>query len=95
MIPIGRGRVVIIGDRQTGKTAVAIDTIINQRNFTKLVSRFLLYLCSHRAESIYRSGGFASTTEGRCIAVHSYRFCISIRSGAYAVLCSVYRCSHW
>ena len=32
MIPIGRGqRELIIGDRQTGKTAVAIDTIINQR----------------------------------------------------------------
>jgi len=32
MIPIGRGqRELIIGDRQTGKTAIAIDTIINQR----------------------------------------------------------------
>lgn len=34
MIPIGRGqRELIIGDRQTGKTAVAIDTIINQKSF--------------------------------------------------------------
>jgi F-type H+-transporting ATPase subunit alpha len=34
MIPIGRGqRELIIGDRQTGKTAVAVDTIINQREF--------------------------------------------------------------
>lgn len=34
MIPIGRGqRELIIGDRQTGKTAVAIDTILNQREF--------------------------------------------------------------
>ena len=33
MIPIGRGqRELIIGDRQTGKTAIAIDTIINQRS---------------------------------------------------------------
>ncbi|MDR9403613.1 MAG: F0F1 ATP synthase subunit alpha [Halothece sp. Uz-M2-17] len=33
MIPIGRGqRELIIGDRQTGKTAVALDTIINQKN---------------------------------------------------------------
>jgi len=33
MIPIGRGqRQLIIGDRQTGKTAIAIDTIINQRD---------------------------------------------------------------
>ena len=34
MIPIGRGqRELIIGDRQTGKTAIAIDTIINQKHF--------------------------------------------------------------
>ncbi|MDZ4715555.1 MAG: F0F1 ATP synthase subunit alpha [Cytophagales bacterium] len=34
MIPIGRGqRELIIGDRQTGKTAVAVDTIINQKEF--------------------------------------------------------------
>jgi len=33
MVPIGRGqRELIIGDRQTGKTAVAIDAIINQKN---------------------------------------------------------------
>ena len=34
MIPIGRGqRELIIGDRQTGKSAVAVDTIINQKEF--------------------------------------------------------------
>lgn len=34
MIPVGRGqRELVIGDRQTGKTAVAIDTIINQKEF--------------------------------------------------------------
>ena len=33
MVPIGRGqRELIIGDRQTGKTALAIDTIINQKS---------------------------------------------------------------
>ena len=37
MIPIGRGqRELIIGDRQTGKTAVAIDTIINQKEFFQM-----------------------------------------------------------
>ena len=36
MIPIGRGqRELIIGDRQTGKTAIAVDTIINQKEFFK------------------------------------------------------------
>src|SRR5690606_14901358 len=34
MIPVGRGqRELVIGDRQTGKTAVCIDTIINQKEF--------------------------------------------------------------
>src|SRR5437764_4802880 len=36
LVPIGRGqRELIIGDRQTGKTAVALDTLINQKNINK------------------------------------------------------------
>ncbi|KFD52908.1 hypothetical protein M514_06218 [Trichuris suis] len=36
LVPIGRGqRELIIGDRQTGKTAIAIDTIINQKSFNE------------------------------------------------------------
>jgi F-type H+-transporting ATPase subunit alpha len=46
MIPIGRGqRELIIGDRQTGKTAVAIDTIINQReNFENGSPVYCIYV---------------------------------------------------
>jgi len=46
MIPIGRGqRELIIGDRQTGKTAIAIDTIINQRSeFLKGKPVFCIYV---------------------------------------------------
>ena len=46
MIPIGRGqRELIIGDRQTGKTAIAIDTIINQRsNFEKGEPVYCIYV---------------------------------------------------
>ncbi len=46
MIPIGRGqRELIIGDRQTGKTAIAIDTIINQReNYEKGDPVFCIYV---------------------------------------------------
>ncbi|MGE5393250.1 MAG: F0F1 ATP synthase subunit alpha [Candidatus Saccharibacteria bacterium] len=46
MIPIGRGqRELIIGDRQTGKTAVAIDTIINQReNFEQGKPVYCIYV---------------------------------------------------
>ncbi len=45
-IPIGRGqRELIIGDRQTGKTAIAIDTIINQReNFKKGEPVYCIYV---------------------------------------------------
>ena len=46
MIPIGRGqRELIIGDRQTGKTALAIDTIINQReNYLKGEPVYCIYV---------------------------------------------------
>jgi len=46
MIPIGRGqRELIIGDRQTGKTAIAIDTIINQRSeFEKGKPLYCIYV---------------------------------------------------
>ncbi len=43
MTPVGRGqRELIIGDRQTGKTAIAIDTIINQK--VKALNVFTLQL---------------------------------------------------
>jgi F-type H+/Na+-transporting ATPase subunit alpha len=46
MIPIGKGqRELIIGDRQTGKTAIAIDTIINQKqNFDKGKPVYCIYV---------------------------------------------------
>jgi len=46
MIPIGRGqRELIIGDRQTGKTAIAIDTIINQKeNFESGLPVYCIYV---------------------------------------------------
>jgi F-type H+-transporting ATPase subunit alpha len=55
MIPIGRGqRELIIGDRQTGKTAVAIDTIINQKEFyEKGEPVFCIYVaCGQKASTI-------------------------------------------
>ena len=53
MIPIGRGqRELIIGDRQTGKTAVAIDTIINQKEFyEKGEPVFCIYVASGQKAS--------------------------------------------
>jgi len=46
MIPIGRGqRELIIGDRQTGKTAIAIDTILMQNNFFDSLLGFSGLIC--------------------------------------------------
>lgn len=45
LVPIGRGqRELIIGDRQTGKTTLAIDTIINQRNLPVSQRNFCIYV---------------------------------------------------
>ena len=52
MIPIGRGqRELIIGDRSTGKTTVAIDTIINQRNEPKENRPICIYVAIGQKES--------------------------------------------
>jgi len=55
MIPIGRGqRELIIGDRQVGKTAVAIDTIINQKEFyEKGEPVYCIYVaCGQKASTV-------------------------------------------
>jgi F-type H+-transporting ATPase subunit alpha len=56
LVPVGRGqRELIIGDRQTGKTAVAIDTIINQKTVNQSddeSKKTLLYLCSDWSKTI-------------------------------------------
>lgn len=52
MIPIGRGqRELIIGDRSTGKTTVAIDTIINQKNEPKEKRPICIYVAIGQKES--------------------------------------------
>ncbi len=55
MIPIGRGqRELVIGDRQTGKTAVCIDTIINQKEFYEAGKPvFCIYVaCGQKASTV-------------------------------------------
>ena len=52
MIPIGRGqRELIIGDRQTGKTAVAIDAILNQKNEPAATRPICIYVAIGQKES--------------------------------------------
>ncbi len=56
LIPIGRGqRELIIGDRQTGKTAIAIDTIINQRNVNQSGDEKIKLYCIYVAIGQKRS----------------------------------------
>ncbi|MCX6258322.1 MAG: F0F1 ATP synthase subunit alpha [Bacteroidia bacterium] len=63
MIPIGRGqRELLIGDRQTGKTAIALDTIINQRgNFEKGNPVYCVYVAIGQKGSTV--AGIAKTLE--------------------------------
>jgi len=72
MIPIGRGqRELIIGDRQTGKTAIAIDTIINQKEFyDRGETVYCIYVASGQkastvaqvAKALEENGAMAYTT---------------------------------
>ncbi len=72
MIPIGRGqRELIIGDRQTGKTAIALDTIINQKEFyDKGQPVYCIYVASGQknstvatvAKTLEENGAMAYTT---------------------------------
>jgi F-type H+/Na+-transporting ATPase subunit alpha len=72
MIPIGRGqRELIIGDRQTGKSAIAIDTIINQKEFyDKGQPVYCVYVASGQkastvamvAQTLQKYGAMAYTT---------------------------------
>jgi len=56
LVPIGRGqRELIIGDRQTGKTAVAIDTIINQKRFNEAGDKKKMLYCIYVAVGQKRS----------------------------------------
>jgi len=56
MIPIGRGqRELIIGDRQTGKTAIAVDTIINQKKNNKIEDNTTNLYCIYVAIGQKRS----------------------------------------
>ena len=56
LIPIGRGqRELIIGDRQTGKTAIIIDTIINQKEINAAATRTKKLYCIYVAIGQKRS----------------------------------------
>ena len=57
MIPIGRGqRELIIGDRQTGKTAVALDTILNQKVYNEAAGDTKARSCTAFTLQLAKSG---------------------------------------
>jgi F-type H+-transporting ATPase subunit alpha len=61
--------VVVIGDRQTGKSTVCIDTILNQKNFTMQENLCFVYMlqldksvnCSRNRKNVRRKGAMAYT----------------------------------
>ena len=87
LIPIGKGqRELIIGDRQTGKTAVAIDTIVNQKG----QERLLHLRCDRAKEFDGRSAG-AEPCQTRSARVHHDRGDISFGCARTQVYCAVRR----
>jgi len=70
LIPIGRGqRELIIGDRQTGKTAIAIDSIINQKNTNTFENSIKLY-------SVYVAIGQKMSTVVRIVNILKKTDCL-------------------
>ena len=87
MIPIGRGqRELIIGDRQTGKTAIAIDTIINQKG----QNMFCFYVAIGQKQSTV-AAVVDKLREGRRDGVHDRRRRRRVGAGAAAVHRAVHR----
>ena len=95
MIPIGRGqRELIIGDRQTGKTAIAVDTILNQKSF---------YEQGNPVYCIYVAIGQKASTVATLVQNLKERGALpytitrqrnGCRPCCYAVLCTVCGCGY-
>ena len=101
MIPIGRGqRELIIGDRQTGKTAIAIDTIINKTFrmgsflYQSKKYRHALYLRGRRTERVHCRTSSQSPRGQRRDGLHHRRQRLGQRTGPPAVSRTVRRMCH-
>jgi F0F1-type ATP synthase, alpha subunit len=96
MIPVGRGqRELVIGDRQTGKTTVCIDTILNQKEFYDAGEPvYCIYVAigqkastvANIAKVLEDKGAMAYTT---IVAANASGAC------PYAGVCSFRRCCYW
>jgi len=86
MTPIGRGqRELIIGDRQTGKTAIALDTIINQKDTHKTDSPVFCIYVAIGQKAIHGRSGCGSLKKGRRHGLHLRRGRHCLRNGADAL----------
>ena len=98
MIPIGRGqRQLIIGDRQTGKTAIAIDTIINQKANWETGDTDQagpLHLRRHRPEGLHHRRHPRRPGGGRRARVHDHRRGPRVRPGRLQVPRALHRLGH-
>ena len=91
MIPIGRGqRELIIGDRQTGKTAIALDTIINQKGGDVIC----IYVAIGQKRSTVAQV-VKTLTDSRRDGLHHRRRGDGVRSRADAVHRSVLPAARW
>ena len=101
MIPIGRGqRELIIGDRQTGKTAVALDTILNQKSYNDAAgddenAKALLRLCRDRAKALDRGAAGEEAGRNRRDGLFDRGCRDRIRPGPAAVPGTLCRDSQW
>ena len=95
LIPVGRGqRELIIGDRQTGKTAVAIDTIINQKKINESddeSKKTLLYICCNWTKKINCCSDCKNFRGCWCNGIYDYSFRNSLRLCASSVFSSLHR----
>ena len=98
LIPIGRGqRELIIGDRQTGKTAVALDAILNQKSINQRTDekrQALLRLCRHRTEALDGRPIREGARRTRRARIFDHRRRDRVRSGADAVPRALLRLRH-
>jgi len=87
MIPIGRGqRELIIGDRQTGKTAIAIDTIINQKKENVIC----IYVAIGQKK--FNCGtGSKNITGFWCYELYYCCFCLCFRTSATSIFSTLCR----
>ena len=97
-MPIGRGqRELIIGDRQTGKTAIAIDTILNQKAIFEAGDHSKSLYC------IYVAIGQKRSTVSNIVRLLNQRDCLkytvvvaaTASDAAPPVLGSLLRLRHW